>query len=105
MFPGGMNMGRLMKQAQDIQRKMEKVQEDLKARVVDATAGGAVTARVNGQQELLDLQIRPEVLKEDPEMLRDLVVTAVNEALKKSKALKEQELGKVSGGLGGLAGM
>lgn len=105
MFPGGMNLGKLMKQAQEMQRKMEKVKEDLKERVVEATAGGAVRVRVNGAQELLDLEIQPEVLKEDPAMLRDLVIAAVNEGLKKSKALADQELGKVTGGMPGFPGV
>jgi DNA-binding YbaB/EbfC family protein len=105
MVPGGMDLGRLMKQAQEMQKKMERIKEDLRERVVEASAGGVVMARFNGAQEMLDLQIKPEVLKEDVAVLQDLVVAAVNEGLKKSKALAEQELGKVAGGLGGLAGL
>lgn len=104
MFPAGMNLGKLMKQAQEMQKRMEKVQEELKERVVEATAGGAVKVRVNGAQELLDLDIKPEVLKEDPAICRDLIVAAVNEGLKKSKALADQEMAKVSGGMRGLPG-
>ncbi len=102
---GGMDMGRLMKQAQEMQKKMERVKEDLKDRVVEASAGGAVVVRFNGAQELLDIRIQPEVLKEDPAVVQDLVVAAVNEGLKKAKALAEQEMGKVAGGLGGLPGL
>lgn len=105
MFPGGMNLGKLMKQAQDMQRKIEKVKEELKERVVEATAGGAVRVRLNGAQELLDIELRPEVLKEDPAILQDLVVAAVNEGLKKSKALAEEELAKVTGGGGAWPGL
>jgi hypothetical protein len=102
---GGMDVGKLMKQAQEMQRKMEKVKEDLRDRVVEASAGGAVVVRFNGAQEMLDVQIKPEVLKEEPAVLQDLVVAAVNEGLKKAKALAEQEMGKVAGGLGGLPGL
>jgi DNA-binding YbaB/EbfC family protein len=105
MIPGGMNLGRLMKQAQEMQRKMEQVKEDLKERVVEATAGGVVRVRVNGAQELLDLEIQPEALKEDPAMLRDLVMAAVNEGLKKSRALADQEMAKVTGGMAGFPGI
>ena len=102
---GGMDMGRLMKQAQEMQKKMERVKEDLKERVVEASAGGAVVVHFNGAQEMLDIRIQPEVLKEEPAVVQDLVVAAVNEGLKKAKALAEQEMGKVAGGLGGLPGL
>jgi DNA-binding YbaB/EbfC family protein len=102
---GGMDLGKLMKQAQDMQKKMERVKEDLRERVVEASAGGAVVVRFNGAQELLDIQIQPDVLKEEASVVQDLVVAAVNEGLKKAKALAEQEMGKVAGGLGGLPGM
>lgn len=105
MFPGGMNLGKLMKQAQDMQRKIEKAKEDLKERVVEATAGGVIRVRFNGAQELLDIQLNPEVLKEEPAILQDLVVAAVNEGLKQSKALAEQELGKITGGGGAWPGL
>jgi nucleoid-associated protein EbfC len=102
---GGMDLGKLMKQAQEMQRKMEKVKEDLRDRVVEASAGGAVVVHFTGAQEMLDIQIKPEVLKEEAAVLQDLVVAAVNEGIKKAKALAEQEMGKVAGGLGGLPGM
>jgi DNA-binding YbaB/EbfC family protein len=88
-----------------MQKKVERVKEDLRERVVEASAGGVVSARFNGAQEMLDLQIKPEVMTEEASVLQDLIVAAVNEGLKKSKALADQELGKVTGGLGGMAGL
>jgi hypothetical protein len=105
---GGMgDIGNLMKQAQQMMKQREKILADLKERVVDATAGGGmVTAFVNGVQELVKLKLEPEVV--DPaerEMLEDLIVAAVNEGVRKSKELSEQEMGKLTGGLGGLGGL
>jgi DNA-binding YbaB/EbfC family protein len=101
---GGFNlgdMGGILKQAQEMQRKMAKAQEDLKERVVEGSAGGGmVTAQANGQQELLTVRISKEVVDpNDLGMLEDLVVAAVNQALKKAKDLHERELGKITGGL------
>ena len=95
------DMGGILKQAQEMQRKMARVQEELKERVVEAAAGGGmVTAQANGQQELLSVKISKEVVDpNDLAMLEDLVVAAVNGALKKAKELHEKELGKVTGGL------
>lgn len=94
-------MGDILKQAQEMQRRMAKAEEDLKERVVEASAGGGmVTAQANGKQELLTLRISKEVVDpNDLGMLEDLVVAAVNQALKKAKELHEKELGKITGGL------
>jgi hypothetical protein len=102
--PGGFdlsNLGGILKQAQDMQKKMASVQKDLKDRVVEGTAGGGmVTASANGQQELLAVKISKDVVDpNDVGMLEDLIVAAVNQALKKAKELHEKELGKVTGGL------
>ena len=105
---GGMgDLGQLMKQAQTMMKQREKIVEDLRERVVDATAGGGmVTALVNGAQELVKLTLDPEVVNpDDREMLEDLVVAAVNEAIKKSKELSDREMGKLAGGLPGLSGL
>ena len=101
MMPGGMDMGKIMKQMQTMQKQMARAQEELKERVVDASAGGGmVTVNVNGAQELLGLTIKPEVLDpNDVSMLQDLIVAAVNEGIKKSKAMAEAELGKYTAGL------
>lgn len=103
MFPGAgnMNFGKLMKQAQDMQKKMAQVQEELKERVVEATAGGgAVTVKVNGAQEILDIKIEQEVIaSNDKAMIEELVIAAVNEGLKKSRKMAEAEMAKLTGGL------
>lgn len=103
---GGMNLGNLKKMAEDMQTKMAKMQEELKERVVEGTAGGgAVTAYVNGAQEIMGIKINPEVVKpEDAEMLSDLIMAAVNQGLQKSKEMSQGEMSKITGGLGGLPG-
>jgi len=95
------NIGKLMKQAQEMQAKMAKVQEELAHKEVEASSGGGmVTVRMNGQQELLAIKIDPEVFKEgDQEMLEDLVVAAVNEARRRSLDLAKEEMSKLTGGL------
>jgi DNA-binding YbaB/EbfC family protein len=95
------NMGKLMKQAQEMQAKMAKAQEELEHKEVEATAGGgAVTLRMNGKQELLGLSIKPEVVDpEDVEMLEDLILAAYHEAKKKAEELAQAEMSKVTGGL------
>lgn len=94
-------LGNIMKQAQQMQAKMARVQQELETKEVEATAGGGmVTARVNGKQQLLDLKIEKDVVDpEDIEMLQDLVMAAVNEALKKSQEMIQSEMSKVTGGM------
>ena len=94
-------MGNIMKQAQQMQAKIARVQQDLELKEVEATAGGGmVTARVNGKQEILSLTIEKDVVDpEDVEMLQDLVLAAVNEAVKQSQEMIKQEMGKVTGGM------
>jgi len=93
--------GNMMKEAQKLQAQMEKMQEEIAKKTVDATAGGGmVTVEANGKQELTAIKIDPEVVnKEDVQMLEDLVLAAANEALRKSRELVQQELGKLTGGL------
>jgi len=94
-------LGNIMKQAQMMQQKMARLQQELEGRQVEASAGGGmVKAVVNGKQQLVSLQIEKSVVDpEDVEMLQDLVVAAVNEAVKKSQEMMQQEMGKVTGGL------
>lgn len=94
-------LGGLMKQAQQMQRRMDKLQEELADKQVEATSGGGmVTAVVNGRQQLLSLKIeKAAVDPEDVEMLQDLVLAAVNEALKQSQAMAQQEMAKLTGGI------
>ena len=94
-------MAGLMKQANQMQLKMKKLQEELATREFTGTSGGgAVTAKVNGENKVLSLTIDPEVLKAgDAEMMQDLVVSAVNDALKSAKETSSQEMAKITGGL------
>lgn len=106
-FPGGLgggNINNLMKQAQKMQRDMEKAQEELEGLEVEATAGGgAVKVVVTGQKIVKDIVIAQEVVDpEDVEMLQDLILAAVNEGLRKAQEIHDEKMGKISGGLGGM---
>jgi DNA-binding YbaB/EbfC family protein len=91
----------IMKQAQMMQQKMAKLQEEAANRTAEATAGGgAVTAVVSGKNQLLSLTIQKEAVDpEDVDMLQDLIMAAVNEALKKVQAQFSEDMGKITGGL------
>ncbi len=95
-------LANIMKQAQKMQEQIAKIQGELAQKKVEATSGGGmVTVEVNGQQEILSIRIEPEVINpDDKEMLEDLVLSAVNEGLRKSKDLMKEEMTKVAGGLG-----
>lgn len=104
-FPGSMgggmgNMNQLMQQAQRMQREMEKAQEEIATLTAEATAGGGVVkVTVNGQKQLQSLVIDPAAVDpDDVEMLQDLVMVAVNEALRKMEEISEQRMAKVTGG-------
>ena len=106
-FPGGGmpgNMNNLMKQAQRMQRQMEEGQKELETKEFSATAGGgAVEAVVSGKKEILRLTLSQEVVDpEDVEMLQDLIMAAVNEALRKAEEASSELMGRMTGGLGGL---
>jgi len=93
-------LGQIMKQAQKMQSQMAKIQEELAVKTVEASAGGGmVTVTANGKQQVLTIRIERQVVDpEDVEMLQDLVVAAVNEALKKSQEMVAEEMSKVTGG-------
>ena len=93
--------GNLMRQAQQLQAKMLKVQEEMATRTAEATAGGGmVTAVANGRQELVSVKVEKEVVNpEDVEMLQDLIVAAVNAALKKAQEMVSEEMKKLTGGI------
>jgi nucleoid-associated protein EbfC len=103
------NMGKLMKQAQQLQAKMAKIQEELSEKTVEASAGGGmVAAVVNGKQEIVSIRIDPEVIDpNDSEMLQDLIMAAVNDALNRAKDMMNEEMGKLTKGMNipGLPGM
>jgi DNA-binding YbaB/EbfC family protein len=89
----------LMRQARQFQEKLEKVQQELEKATVEASSGGgAVTVVVTGQQQVQSVKISPEA-GDDVEMLQDLVLTAMNEAVRKSKELAASRLGELTGGL------
>src|SRR6185295_8650828 len=93
--------GNMMKQAQKLQEQMMALQEEVGKKKVEATAGGGmVTVEANGKQEIVSIKIDPEVVsKDDVQMLEDLILAASNEALRKSRELVQQEMGKITGGL------
>ncbi len=94
------DMNGIVRQAQKMQNQIAKIQEEFGKRKVEAsTGGGAVVAVVNGQQELLALRINPEVVNaEDVEMLQEMVVGAVNQAMKSAGEMLNSEIEKVTGG-------
>lgn len=103
-FPGmggGANMQQLMRQAQKMQQDMQRTQEELQTKEFTATTGGGmVTATVLGSKELKSLTISPDCVDpEDVEMLQDLVISAVNEAMRAASETAESEMGKLTGGL------
>jgi len=99
---GGGGQAAQMKQLQAMQAEMERMQEELDAKEVETTAGGgAVAVRVNGKKELVSIKIDPDVMdKDDPEMLEDLILVAVNEALRQIEEMSQAGMSKLTGGLG-----
>ena len=95
--------GNLMKEAQKLQAQLESLKEEVAKRRVEASAGGGmVVVEANGNQEVLAVKINREVITpEDPQMLEDLVLAAVNEALRKAREMVASEMSKLAGGLGG----
>ena len=98
---GGMGKGNLQQQMVELQEQMEQTQESLKDEEVTATAGGGmITVVANGHQEILAITVDPEVVDpEDVEMLQDLILAAVNEALESSRTLAAQRMESLTGGL------
>ena len=103
---GGMNQAAMMKQVQKMQQDMMRMQEEMEAKTYTATAGGGmVKAEVSGKNELVNLEINPEAVDpDDVEMLQDMVIAAVNEALRAAETDKNNNMSKMAGGLnlGGL---
>ena len=103
---GPSNMQAMLKQAQKMQEDMAAMQEELEAREYDISAGGGVVnVKINGKKEILSVKISPEVVDpDDIETLEDLIVAAVNEAVKKVEAVSAEEMQKITGSMG-LPGM
>lgn len=95
------NMHNMMKQMQKMQKQMQKVQEELKEKTVEGTAGGGmVSITLNGHKELVNVSIKPEAVDpDDVEMLEDLIMAAMNDAMKKADELIQSDMGKLTGGL------
>ncbi|MDY0044443.1 MAG: YbaB/EbfC family nucleoid-associated protein [Syntrophales bacterium] len=95
------NFGKLMKQAQQMQSRMLKLQEELANKTVEAASGGGmVTATVNGKYEVVALKIEKDVVDpEDIEMLQDLITAAVNEGMRKVQEMTQEEMAKLTGGI------
>lgn len=104
---GQPDLNALMKQAQQLQAEMAKAQEELKAEVVEASAGGGmVKVKITGDLELRELTIDPEAVDpEDAELLQDMVLAAVNEAIRSARELAQSKMGQATGGLGGPGGI
>ena len=105
-MPGGMNQAAMMKQVQKMQQDMIRMQEELEAKTYTASAGGGmVKAQVSGKNELVNLEINPDAVDpDDVEMLQDMVIAAVNEALRAAETDKNSNMSRMAGGLN-LGGM
>lgn len=101
MAKGIGGMGNLLKQAQEMQSRMAKIQEELAQKTVDGSAGGGmVQVRVNGQLALTAIKIDPAVINsEEKEMLEDLVMAAINDGMRKARDMASSEMSKITGGL------
>ena len=98
MFKG--NMSKMLKQAQEMQKQIENVQNQLSDMIIDAESGGGmVTVKVNGKQEVLELVIDPDAMKEDKEILEDLIISALNKGLSKAQSDSQEKMNSVTGGM------
>ena len=101
MFPkGGMN--NMIKKAQELQSQMEEAQKELNSIEIEGQAGGGmVVVKVNGHKEIVSLDIDPEILKEDKEMIEDMVIAAVNQGLQNAGKAAEDKMNSITGGMMG----
>ena len=99
-FPGG-NIQQLMKQAQEMQKKMVATQEEMGSKTVEATAGGgAIKVVVSGKKEIKEIVLNKDIIDpDDVEMLQDLIIACTNEALRKAEDMMQGEMGKLTGGM------
>lgn len=98
-------VGKLLKQAQKMQKQMEGIQAKLAEQVIEVSSGGgAINIKINGQGEFQDFKIDPEFLKEDAELIEETLLGAVQEAAAKAKETSEEAMGAVTGGMGGFPG-
>ena len=98
MFKG--NMSKMIKQAQDMQKKMENVKDELHNIIVDASSGGGlVKVKINGNLDIKELNLSDDVLKEEKEVLEDLIISAVNEAISKAQSQSQEKMNSITGGM------
>jgi len=101
MLPKG-GMSKMIKKAQELQSQMEKAQKELNTIEMEGQAGGGmVTVKVNGHKEIISLDIDPEILKEDKEMIEDMIVAAINQGLQSAGKAAEEKMNSMTGGLMG----
>ena len=107
MVPKGPSMNEMLRQAQKMQEDMQAKQAELEAREYDVSAGGgAVKVKINGKREILSIDISPEIVDpDDIETLSDIIVAAVNEAIKKVNSTSDEEMQKITGPLGSMPGL
>ena len=104
MFSKG-NMSKLMKQAKEMQNKMMEAQQEIEAMEIEGTAGGgAVSVKLNGKKELISLNISDDLLKDDKEMLEDMIIACINQAQQKLDKISKDKMGGISGGMPGFPG-
>jgi len=100
MFKG--NMSKLLKQAKDMQEQIEEAQSQLSELIIEADSGGGmVSVKVNGKQEIIELNIDPDAISEDKEMLEDLIISAMNKALSRSRVDSQEKMNSIAGGMMG----
>ena len=98
MFKG--NMSKMIKQAQDMQKKMENVKDELHNIIVDASSGGGlVKVKINGNLDIKELNLSDDVLEEEKEVLEDLIISAVNEAISKAQSQSQEKMNSITGGM------
>ena len=107
MGGGPQNMNAMLRQAQKMQEDMAALQADLETREYDISAGGGmVEVKINGKREILSISVKPEIVDpDDVETMEDIIVAAVNEAIKRVDSTSEAEMQKITGGLGGMPGL
>ena len=99
-------VGKLLKQAQKMQKQMEAVQNELSETILElSSGGGAINVKINGQGEFQGFKIDPEFLKEDADFIEETLLAAVQEAAAKAKETSEEAMGSVTGGMGGFPGL
>ena len=98
MFKG--NMSKLLKQAQDVQKQIEQVQNQLSDMIIESESGGGmVKVKINGQLEILELRLDDDSLKEDKEIVKDLIISAVNKGIADAQASAKEKMNSVTGGM------